>query len=197
MRPVIIRDCMSDRQSKCLQLSFEVVADNCSQHASSLRGTAIATIQGVVRRDWCFEFFALDDLHLVAVAVGPIADAVESFRVTMASIQSDFELECTTTTADAATNVKTDSEDSMEIEDVDTDAEACRQASSWRSIMTTKMLSDLKCSSAYDQCQLHYPVPKSFSTSSSSDRTIVDTSNTRSQRGSPVSSAQAFSPFKV
>jgi hypothetical protein len=45
----------------------------------------VASICGKCVRDWSFEFFLLDGNHLLAVALGPVDDATESFRVTMRS----------------------------------------------------------------------------------------------------------------
>jgi hypothetical protein len=41
----------------------------------------VASICGKCVRDWSFEFFLLDGNHLLAVALGPVDDATESFRV--------------------------------------------------------------------------------------------------------------------
>lgn len=49
-------------------------------NVSHLKGQAVATILGTPRRDWFFDFWALDSHHFIAVARGPLADAIPSFR---------------------------------------------------------------------------------------------------------------------
>lgn len=45
-----------------------------------LSGTATASIHGIVRPDWRFDYFSIDDKHLVSTAQGPLFDAIESFK---------------------------------------------------------------------------------------------------------------------
>ena len=47
---------------------------------SSVRGRAHATIHGIPRDDWRFEFFELDHRHIMAVAEGPLNDAAASYQ---------------------------------------------------------------------------------------------------------------------
>ena len=43
-------------------------------------GSATAVILSVPRCDWSFQFFSLDHRHIMAVALGPISDAIDSYR---------------------------------------------------------------------------------------------------------------------
>lgn len=44
-------------------------------------GTASAEIHQETRKDWSFEFFSIDSHHIMAVALGPIRDAILSYRL--------------------------------------------------------------------------------------------------------------------
>lgn len=46
-----------------------------------IRGTASAEIHHEARKDWNFEFFSIDSHHIMAVALGPIGDAIPSYRL--------------------------------------------------------------------------------------------------------------------
>jgi len=51
-----------------------------SSSSTPSSGFATATIQGVPRSDWRFDFFSLDHNHLMAVARGPLCDAITSYQ---------------------------------------------------------------------------------------------------------------------
>ena len=55
-------------------------AEGLSAAQSTLRGTATAVILNAARRDWSFQFFSLDSRHIMAIALGPITDSIESYR---------------------------------------------------------------------------------------------------------------------
>jgi 4'-phosphopantetheinyl transferase len=60
-----------------LQVEFEVQeVKNCSD----VRGTAIVSIHGRTRPDWRIDYFNIDDKHLISIAQGPLADAIESYK---------------------------------------------------------------------------------------------------------------------
>lgn len=40
----------------------------------------MVSIHGISRIDWFFDFWGLDDHHLIAIARGPLVDAIPSFR---------------------------------------------------------------------------------------------------------------------
>lgn len=63
-------------QNVCFTVKYDPLAND----SGSIRGSATATICGVFRSDWKFDFFSLDNRHIMAVARGPIADALESYR---------------------------------------------------------------------------------------------------------------------
>lgn len=57
------------------QINFEVHFEG----TSTKKGVAFATIKGSRRPDWSFEFFTLDDRHIMSLARGPVADALPSY----------------------------------------------------------------------------------------------------------------------
>lgn len=66
-------------------VSFEegierVGAGGGSNAETAIRGTATASIYKVPRKDWRFHFSSLDARHIMAVALGPIDDAIDSYR---------------------------------------------------------------------------------------------------------------------
>ena len=49
----------------------------------------MAVILGVQRTDWYFDFWALDDHHIVALARGPICDAIPTYKEA-AALSSEY-----------------------------------------------------------------------------------------------------------
>jgi len=45
-----------------------------------LFGKAEATIRGVAQNDWSFQYFSLDERHIMSIARGPIEQGIESYR---------------------------------------------------------------------------------------------------------------------
>lgn len=47
---------------------------------TAVTGISTASIHGISRPDWRFDYFSIDDRHLASVAQGPLSDAIESFK---------------------------------------------------------------------------------------------------------------------
>jgi 4'-phosphopantetheinyl transferase len=60
-----------------LKVEFEVQELTA---ATALTGSASASIHGIARTDWRFDYFSIDDKHLASVAQGPLSDAIESYK---------------------------------------------------------------------------------------------------------------------
>jgi hypothetical protein len=71
-----------------------------------MKGTAIAMIEGIIRRDWKFQFFSLDETHIASIAQGPLLDAISSYQTEV------WKLEDIQTTL--ANTVKTESDEVFE-----------------------------------------------------------------------------------
>lgn len=54
-------------------------------------GAARMSLDGALRSDWTFEVGQIDAEHIIAVARGPLGDAVPSFRDALGSCRRDFE----------------------------------------------------------------------------------------------------------
>ena len=62
-------------------ICFSVTYDkDPTDSKDAIRGTATASIYKQPRKDWKFNFLSLDARHIMAVAIGPIADAIDSYR---------------------------------------------------------------------------------------------------------------------
>jgi hypothetical protein len=55
-------------------------ARRSSAKTAIVRGTATAVILGEQRDDWQFSFLGLDSQHVMAVALGPLEDAIDSYK---------------------------------------------------------------------------------------------------------------------
>ena len=60
--------------------SFSTSSSSLNDRSCKVQGRASATIYGIPRDDWRFEFIELDHRHIMAVAEGPLNDATASYQ---------------------------------------------------------------------------------------------------------------------
>ena len=65
---------------KLQTIDFTIVPSS-SQGRKIVSGSAVMTMNGIVRHDWRFRYHALDDRHVLAVSWGPCHEAITSFKL--------------------------------------------------------------------------------------------------------------------